>query len=37
VGGVVKNIRKPTAVINGKDTELSDSERYAFEAVIGIS
>ena len=37
VGGVVKNIRKPTAVINGKDTELSDSERYAFEAVIGTS
>ncbi len=34
VGGVVKNIRKPTAMINGKETELSDSERYVFEAVI---
>jgi hypothetical protein len=34
VGGLVKNIRKPIAVINGKDTELSDSERYAFEAVL---
>lgn len=34
VGGLVKNINKPTALINSKDTELSDSERYAFEAVI---
>jgi endonuclease/exonuclease/phosphatase family metal-dependent hydrolase len=37
VGGIVKNIRKPTAMIKGKDTELSDSERYVFEAVINRS
>jgi endonuclease/exonuclease/phosphatase family metal-dependent hydrolase len=34
VEGVVQNIGKPVAKINGEDTHLSDSERYVFSATL---
>jgi endonuclease/exonuclease/phosphatase family metal-dependent hydrolase len=34
VEGIVKNIGKPIAEVDGKDLDLSDSERYEFLAVV---